>query len=185
MAASLGGRAWTEGWRYRCRPRSLWLAWHWRPRPVDLPGAKVIVTATHARPARQVLEGDSEGMAFADLVFTKGATTSQLVITPVDPRGMRLSGGGCDRAAIDAVDTAESPYHYVIREGRVVVTVPQGQGVNCMFFMSPAHVADTDTAPLPVPAPAGPFVPLPIVLVVLAGGLLAGLRRFRPATARS
>ena len=159
--------------------------WVQRTRPSDdLAGARVIVTAARARPSRQVLEGDGEGMAFGDLTFAKGAAWAQVVITPVAPAGMHLASGGCDRVAYDDVATGIAPYEYVIRDGHVVVTLTKGKAASCVFVMAPGGIPETDTALVAGPKPLPKELGEPLLLAGLLVGLVVGLRRFRLCHAR-
>lgn len=156
--------------------------WVQRSHPSDdLAGAKVIVTASRGRPSRQVLEGDGEGMAFGDLVFKKGATSVQVIITPVVPKGMHLASGGCDRVAYDDVATGAAPFGYVIRDGHVIVTLAKGQAASCVFVMAPGIFPETDIATLGGPGTSSTEPGGPYALAGLLVGLIIGLRRFRAA----
>lgn len=136
-------------WVQRIRPRD------------DMAGARAVVTATHARPAREVLWGDGEGMSYAEFRFTAGATSTLVTITPVVPNGMRLVSGGCDRKRFNGAETGMQPYDVPARNGHVVMTLGNRQSASCIFTVAPGSAPDTSTAisALPARQAAGPARP--------------------------
>ena len=157
--------------------------WVMRVRPdADMAGARVVVTASRARPARQVLEGDGEGMAFTELRFAGGATSAQLVITPVVPAGMHIESGGCDRLGFNQAAEGGAPFTTVPRDGRVVITLARRQSTSCIFTLAPGAPPDTATATVPttVAGRTGQAMPTGLLLALVAvGGLAAGIQRVR------
>lgn len=138
------------------RPDAAVGVWVSRIRPSDdMAGARVVVTATHARPARQVLSGDGEGMDFTELRFTGGARSTYVVITPLVPGGMRLVSGGCDRKGFNGAATGEAPFDVPALNGHVAMTLGNRQSASCRFVLGPAGFAP-NTSTAMAAAPAGP-----------------------------
>jgi hypothetical protein len=151
----------------------------------DVGGARVTVTADGTRPARRVLQGDGEGMAYGEFRFKPGITSARLVVTPILPAGLHLVSGGCDRKRFGGAYTAAEPLDVPALGGSVQVDLRSRQSASCLFDLGPVSVPVTSTTQqrAPVQSPA----PWPVVLVgaAILGGALGARRAAMPAARRS